>query len=54
MRSFVGAEPHLTAIRKFRSWAGEGAAFAEYTSATGRLDRSEAADHLKNPTSYFK
>jgi len=53
MRSFVGKEPHLTAMTMFSSWAGEGSAFAEYTSNTGLLDWEEASRQLK-PTRYFQ
>jgi hypothetical protein len=54
MRGFVREEPHLTAIRKFGAWAGEGAAFVEYSSTTGRIDWDEAGRQLRTPTSYFK
>jgi quinol monooxygenase YgiN len=54
MRAFVGKEPHLTAIRKFGSWAGEGAAFAEYSSKTGAIDWEEATRQMLKPTRYFK
>ncbi len=53
MRTFVKAEPHLAAIKKFESWAGEGASFVEYTSTTGEIDWEEAENRLKNPTFYF-
>ncbi|HKG71394.1 MAG TPA: hypothetical protein VKA87_05815 [Nitrososphaeraceae archaeon] len=32
MRQFVMAEPHVTAMKKFEVWAGDGSAFADWTS----------------------
>jgi heme-degrading monooxygenase HmoA len=31
--SFFRMEPHATAIKRFQDWAGQGAAFAEWTSS---------------------
>ncbi len=54
MREFVTTEPHLTAMKKFESWAGEGgASFAEYSSTTGEIDWEEAERQLRNPTFHF-
>ena len=53
MNSFVTSEPHATSVRKFGDWAGAGAAFVEWISATGSIDWSEALDRLKNPTFYY-
>lgn len=53
MRAFSGKDPHLTAVRRFPAWAGQGAAFVEYTSGTGRIDWDEAFEKLKTPTFYY-
>jgi len=36
MQSFVTAEPHSTAIRKFAERAGEGAAFVDWDNTDGK------------------
>ena len=54
MRAFVGKEPHTTAIMKFRSWSGEGAAFVEYSNGMGRIEWKEAFKQLQTPTRYFE
>ena len=48
--AFVAAEPHATAVRRFRDWAGEGAAFVEWESAEGSIDWGEALRRLQHPT----
>src|SRR5579875_2031177 len=53
MREFVTDEPHLTAIRNFESWAGDGAAFVEYASRTGVINWSEAELKLQKPSFYY-
>jgi hypothetical protein len=50
---FVMVEPHATAIKKFNKWAGEGAAFVEWTSSDDLVDWPEAMERLKNPTFYY-
>jgi hypothetical protein len=50
---FVRAEPHATAVKRFESWAGEGAAFVEWQSAGSQLDWAEAMRRLEQPTFYY-
>jgi hypothetical protein len=51
---FVAGEPHATAVRRFEEWAGEGAAFVEWSNSDGRLDWDEANRRLKSPTFYYR
>jgi hypothetical protein len=53
LRRFVMAEPHATAIKNFAKWAGEGAAFMEWTSPDDLVDWPETIERLKNPTFYY-
>ena len=53
MRQFVMTEPHLTAMKKFEVWAGEGSAFADWTSSSCSIDWEEAMRRLQNPTFYY-
>lgn len=53
MRQFVMAEPHITAMKKFEEWAGEGSAFADWTSSSSSIDWEEAMRRLQNPTFYY-
>ena len=53
MRHFVMAEPHLTAMKKFEVWAGDGSAFADWTSSSMSIDWKEAMRRLQNPTFYY-
>ncbi|HKA54320.1 MAG TPA: hypothetical protein VKJ47_11725 [Candidatus Binatia bacterium] len=48
--AFVAAEPHATAVRRFREWAGTGAAFVEWRSAEGSINWDEALRRLQHPT----
>jgi len=50
MRAFVQAEPHLTATKRFAQWAGEGAAFVEWTAPDGKVDWKDVLKRLKTPT----
>ena len=54
LRRFVMSEPHATAVRKFSEWAGEGAAFVEWSSATDLIGWNEALQRLQNPTFYYR
>lgn len=54
VNGFVNAEPHSDAVRKFGGWAGEGAAFVEWTSINGSIDWKSAMRKLQNPTFYYK
>ena len=53
-RRFIMEEPHVTAVRKFTEWAGEGSAFVEWNSHNNTIDWSEALKKLENPTYYYK
>ena len=53
MRRFVMAEPHLTAMEKFKEWAGDGSAFVEWASSSKAIDWDEAMERLKSPTFYY-
>jgi heme-degrading monooxygenase HmoA len=53
LRRFVMTEPHATAVRKFNKWAGEGAAFVEWSSSDDIVDWTEAIERLKRPTFYY-
>ena len=53
MRQFVMAEPHVTAMEKFEEWAGDGSAFADWTSSSSSIDWEEAMRRLQNPTFYY-
>lgn len=52
--AFVQVEPHLTAVAKFKEWAGEGAAFVEWQSEEGAINWTEALERLRSPTFYYK
>src|SRR5919112_5873010 len=52
MRQFVMAEPHITAMKKFEEWAGDGSAFVDWTSSSISIDSEEAMRRLQNPTFY--
>ena len=53
MRQFVMAEPHITAMKKFEEWAGDGSAFVDWTSSSSSIDWEEAMRRLQNPTFYY-
>lgn len=53
IRLFVPKEPHATAIKKFKEWAGEGSAFVEWTSPNKEINWLEAMTKLENPTFYY-
>lgn len=53
LNSFVVAEPHATAVKKFDNWAGKGAAFVEWNSTDGSINWSEALKRLQTPTFYY-
>ncbi len=54
MRRFVAAEPHATAVKRFARWAGQGAAFVEWTSEDGSIDWDVAKEKMKEPSFYYK
>ncbi|HJU33993.1 MAG TPA: hypothetical protein VJ695_02615 [Nitrososphaera sp.] len=53
MRQFVMADPHFLAMKKFEVWAGDGSAFAHWTSSTSSIDWEEAMRRLRNPNFYY-
>lgn len=53
MARFVPAEPHATAVGRFKEWAGPGAAFAEWQSRDGSINWTETLNRLKTPTFYY-
>jgi hypothetical protein len=53
MRQFVMTEPHITAMKKFEEWAGEGSAFADWTSSSSSIDWEEAMRRLQKPSFYY-
>ena len=53
MRQFVMTEPHITAMKKFEEWAGDGSAFADWTSSSSSIDWEEAMRRLQKPTFYY-
>ena len=54
MRQFVMTEPHVTAMKKFEVWAGDGSAFADWTSSSNSIDWEEAMRRLQNPTFHYR
>ena len=54
VENFVQSEPHAEAVRKFNTWAGEGAAFVAWNSTDGSVDWDLAIQKLKTPTFYFQ
>lgn len=54
VNGFINAEPHSDAVRKFRDWAGKGAAFVERTSVNGSIDWGSAMQKLQTPTFYYQ
>ena len=54
LHKFVRADPHATAVKRFSSWAGEGAAFVEWRSTDASINWDQAKKRLKNPTFYYK
>jgi len=54
IQPFAVTEPHSTAVMKFKEWADEGAAFAQWQNNDGKVDWDEAERQLKNPTYYYK
>jgi hypothetical protein len=54
MRTFIGAEPHATAMKKFAQWAGDAAAFVEWSNTEGSINWEEAMEKLKKPDFYYR
>jgi hypothetical protein len=53
VEEFVIREPHAYAVQRFKEWAGEGAAFVEWTGTNGSIDWNTAVQKLQNPTFYY-
>lgn len=51
---FVRSGPHSEAVKKFKDWADDSAAFVEWSNLGKSIDWSEAMERLKTPTYYFK
>jgi Domain of unknown function (DUF3291) len=51
---FVKSEPHSTAVKKFKAWADDSAAFVEWSKEGESIDWREAMERLKTPMFYFK
>jgi hypothetical protein len=49
--SFARAEPHATAVERFKEWAGHGGAFVRWTTPSPMLDWDEAFRRLEQPSS---
>ena len=47
MREFMRTEPHTTAMQRSEEWAGPGALFIDWDSASGSLDWAEARKRLE-------
>ena len=54
MARFVGGEPHATSISRFPHWAGEGAAFVEWTSGEESIGWDEALKRLEKSSFHYK
>ncbi|MSP79037.1 MAG: DUF3291 domain-containing protein [Dehalococcoidia bacterium] len=54
MRAYVRAEPHLSTMKRFEEWAGEGAAFVEWKAPDGPIDWRDVERRMKTPTFYYK
>jgi hypothetical protein len=54
VQDFVIREPHAQAVERFKEWAGEGAAFVEWSSTNSSIDWKTAMQKLQNPTFYYK
>lgn len=54
LKSFMIAEPHATAVKKFSEWSGDGSAFVEWTDLSHSINWTYALKKLQNPTYYYK
>ncbi len=50
--AFTSSEPHATAVEKFKTWAGKGAAFVNWETADAALNWKDAFSHLQGRASY--
>jgi hypothetical protein len=48
--AFVRAEPHATALKRFKDWAAPGAAFVEWHAANPSINWAEVLEQLSHPT----
>jgi hypothetical protein len=49
LRSFMIAEPHATAVRKFSEWSGDGSAFVEWTDRSDSINWTFASKKTPEP-----
>ena len=54
LKSFMIAEPHPTAVKKFSEWSGDGSTFVEWTDRSDSINWTYALKKLQNPTYYYK
>lgn len=54
LRSFMMAEPHATAVKKFSEWSGKGSAFVEWTDQSDSINWIEALKKLKDLSFNYK
>ena len=53
IQAFVRGEPHQTAVARFAAWAGEGAAFVQWSSGDAAPGWEEALLRLRSPSFYY-
>lgn len=53
VKAFVRTEPHRTAVASFAAWAGEGAAFVQWSSGDAAPGWDEALLRLRNPPFFY-
>lgn len=54
VNAFVHSGAHTAAVERFPDWAGEGAAFVEWTSSDGSINWKDAAERMMNPTFHYR
>ena len=53
LKAFLRAEPHVTAMKRLETWAGDGAAFTDWETKVSSVDWDEAMQRLKNPNQQY-
>ncbi|MEE9249096.1 MAG: hypothetical protein V3U79_10425 [Dehalococcoidia bacterium] len=51
--SFVSAEPHASAMQRFKKWSGKDVAFVEWRTRDDAIDWTDALERLKNPINQY-
>ncbi len=51
---FKQTEPHSTAIKKYKKWAGEGSAFVMWMCQSKEINWTEALTKLQNPSYHYE